>query len=145
MCDHAKISPHNSGGFDPAIRAARSAQLTPSSNPPTKESPSDNSSPLSCGTSGGKDTSHLQAARSLAQSLHKSGAKLVFGGGTSGLMGEVAKELVRLSGPSAVHGIIPNALMAFERKYTNAEDCEANGMSEQKQKDDEMFGRGGVQ
>ncbi|GIZ48784.1 hypothetical protein CKM354_001183100 [Cercospora kikuchii] len=94
-----------------------------------------------CGTSAGNDPSHLSAARSLAQSLHKNGAKLVFGGGTSGLMGEVASNLVRLSGPESVHGIIPNALMAFERKYTNEEDCKENGMTEQKQKDDEKFGK----
>lgn len=56
-------------------------------------------------------------------------------------MGEVASHLVTLSGPSSAHGIIPNALMAFERKYTNDEDCKENGMSEQKQKDDEKFGK----
>lgn len=43
--------------------------------------------------------------------------KLVYGGGTVGVMGELAKELVRLSGPDAVHGIIPRALLRFERNY----------------------------
>jgi len=42
---------------------------------------------------------------------------LVYGGGTVGIMGEVAKTLVSLSGPDAVHGIIPEALMRFERKF----------------------------
>ena len=42
---------------------------------------------------------------------------LVYGGGTVGIMGEVAKTLVSLSGPEAVHGIIPEALMRFERKF----------------------------
>lgn len=32
-------------------------------------------------------------------------------------MGEVARTLVSLSGPEAVHGIIPTALMRFERDY----------------------------
>jgi len=32
-------------------------------------------------------------------------------------MGELAKTLVSLSGSDAVHGIIPNALMRFERNY----------------------------
>lgn len=32
-------------------------------------------------------------------------------------MGELAKALVALSGPESVHGIIPQALMRFERNY----------------------------
>jgi hypothetical protein len=32
-------------------------------------------------------------------------------------MGELAKTLVSLSGPDAVHGVIPQALLRFERKY----------------------------
>ena len=46
----------------------------------------------------------------------------MYGGGTFGLMGEVAKTLVSLSGPDAVHGIIPEALVKYERdpsKTTN--------------------------
>jgi predicted Rossmann-fold nucleotide-binding protein len=31
----------------------------------------------------------------------------VYGGGTVGMMGELAKTLVELSGPDAVHGVIP--------------------------------------
>jgi len=33
-----------------------------------------------------------------------------------GIMGEIARTLVSLSGPSAVHGIIPEALIAFEQQ-----------------------------
>jgi predicted Rossmann-fold nucleotide-binding protein len=33
----------------------------------------------------------MAAARSLAQALHAANTKLVYGGGTSGLMGEVAR------------------------------------------------------
>jgi uncharacterized protein (TIGR00730 family) len=47
--------------------------------------------------------------------MHDNGINLVYGGGTVGIMGEVAKTLVSLSGPSSVHGIIPEALMRFER------------------------------
>lgn len=32
-------------------------------------------------------------------------------------MGELAKTLVALSGPDAVHGIIPRALLRYERNY----------------------------
>lgn len=42
----------------------------------------------------------------------------VYGGGTVGLMGEVAKTLVALSGPDSVHGIIPEALVRYERDPT---------------------------
>ena len=40
---------------------------------------------------------------------------LVYGGGTVGLMGEVARTLVSLSGPDSVHGIIPSPLVKYER------------------------------
>jgi uncharacterized protein (TIGR00730 family) len=42
----------------------------------------------------------------------------VYGGGTVGLMGEVAKTLVSLKGPESVHGIIPEALVKYERDGT---------------------------
>ena len=42
----------------------------------------------------------------------------VYGGGTVGLMGEVARTLVSLSGPDAVHGVIPEALVKYERDPT---------------------------
>lgn len=71
----------------------------------------------SCGASGGNSPAHLEAARSLAKVLHENGISLVFGGGTVGIMGELAKTLVSLSGPSSVHGIIPEALLRFERNY----------------------------
>lgn len=38
------------------------------------------------------------------------------GAGTVGLMGEISRSLVELSGPGAVHGIIPEALVTVERK-----------------------------
>jgi uncharacterized protein (TIGR00730 family) len=59
----------------------------------------------------------MAAARSLAQALHASKTKLVYGGGTVGLMGEVARTLVSLSGPSSVHGIIPQALVTLEQNH----------------------------
>jgi uncharacterized protein (TIGR00730 family) len=63
--------------------------------------------------------------------------RTVYGGGTVGLMGEVAKTLVSISGPDSVHGIIPEALVKYERDptYTSTqvvnggEDDSANGDS----------------
>lgn len=70
----------------------------------------------SCGSTAGKDPIHLEAARALAYSFHKHNVQLVYGGGTTGLMGEIAKTLVSLSGPKAVHGVIPRALVKVSAK-----------------------------
>lgn len=66
--------------------------------------------------------------------MHDNGINLVYGGGNAGIMGEVAKTLVSLSGPESVHGIIPEALMRYERK-----DSEGNTVS--KAFDEDTFGR----
>ncbi|KAJ4332140.1 hypothetical protein N0V95_009727 [Ascochyta clinopodiicola] len=66
----------------------------------------------------------MESARALARALHASGSTLVYGGGTVGLMGEVARTLVSLSGPSAVHGIIPSPLVEFEQ---NSDPTNASG------------------
>ncbi|KAK3719644.1 hypothetical protein LTR37_004181 [Vermiconidia calcicola] len=71
-----------------------------------------------CGSSPGTSPAHLEAARDLGKALYKHGYKLVYGGGTTGIMGEVAKTLVSLAGPDAVHGIIPKALLDLERHKT---------------------------
>lgn len=57
----------------------------------------------------------MEAARALARTMASQNIQLVYGGGTVGLMGEVARTLVSLSGPSSVHGIIPAPLVKFER------------------------------
>lgn len=79
----------------------------------------------SCGSTAGKDPVHLEAARTLAYEFHKNNVQLVYGGGTTGLMGEIAKTLVSLSGPQAVHGIIPRALVKIST--VTAEHSVANG------------------
>lgn len=71
----------------------------------------------SCGASPGKSPAHLAAARALAEVFAKHDISLVYGGGTVGLMGEMARTLVSLSGPSSVHGIIPHALVRYEAQY----------------------------
>lgn len=57
----------------------------------------------------------MAAARALATTMAAHNISLVYGGGTVGLMGEVARTLVSLSGPSSVHGIIPAPLVKYER------------------------------
>lgn len=70
---------------------------------------------FSCGSSPGTSPAHLSAARALAHLFHKHSITLIYGGGTSGLMGELARTLVSLSGPSSVHGIIPAPLIKYEQ------------------------------
>ncbi|PWY71547.1 lysine decarboxylase-like protein [Aspergillus sclerotioniger CBS 115572] len=75
-----------------------------------------------CGSVSGTNPRHMEAARALAREFHKNNIHLVYGGGTIGLMGELARSLVRLSGPQAVHGIIPRALVKKEPGYDNAQE-----------------------
>jgi predicted Rossmann-fold nucleotide-binding protein len=64
----------------------------------------------------------MAAARALASVFASQNIKLVYGGGTVGLMGEVARSLVALSGPDSVHGIIPAPLMKYERGPDSRDD-----------------------
>ncbi|KAI7769304.1 hypothetical protein LZL87_011834 [Fusarium oxysporum] len=70
------------------------------------------------GSSPGNDPKHIDAAKKLAFALHQHNFKLVYGGGTTGIMGAIASTLVQLSGPSAVQGIIPVALAKYEERLT---------------------------
>ncbi|CAK7243664.1 MAG: hypothetical protein STHCBS139747_005190 [Sporothrix thermara] len=80
-----------------------------------------------CGSSPGKNPVYMQAARDLAKVMADNNIGLVYGGGTVGLMGEVARTLVSLAGPDSVHGIIPEALVRYERdpNYTSRARAEA--------------------
>jgi uncharacterized protein (TIGR00730 family) len=69
----------------------------------------------------------METARALATAFHQQGVQLVYGGGTSGLMGELARTLVSLSGPQAVHGIIPRALIKVEDGYKESEELTRDG------------------
>ncbi|KAF2755180.1 lysine decarboxylase-like protein-like protein [Pseudovirgaria hyperparasitica] len=69
-----------------------------------------------CGASDGTTDVHLKAAEELAHKLHDANAKLVYGGGNTGIMGMVARTLVSLSGPDSVHGVIPHELVKHEMK-----------------------------
>jgi len=68
-----------------------------------------------CGSSEGTDSTYAEAAISVGKTLAENGIQLVYGGGTSGLMGTVAA--AQLSSSGRVHGIIPQALTDKERKF----------------------------
>jgi len=65
-----------------------------------------------CGASFGNDPRFRDAARAMGAGLAALGCNLVFGGGSMGLMGEVAK--AAQSGGAEVQGIIPAFLQALE-------------------------------
>ncbi|EWG55351.1 hypothetical protein FVEG_17510 [Fusarium verticillioides 7600] len=52
-----------------------------------------------CGAGTGASPAHMEAARVLARAMAAKNIDLVYGGGTVGLMGEIAKTLVSLNGP----------------------------------------------
>jgi uncharacterized protein (TIGR00730 family) len=66
-----------------------------------------------CGSSPGTDPAFIEAARKFGQVLAENGIRLVYGGGSIGLMGALADSAIRHGG--AATGIIPEFLTAKER------------------------------
>jgi len=65
-----------------------------------------------CGSQPGRDKSYLDAGRALGKSIAENHLRLVYGGGTKGIMGAVASGV--LSHGGRVTGIIPEFLMDME-------------------------------
>ncbi|MFJ5047552.1 TIGR00730 family Rossman fold protein [Streptomyces sp. NPDC098077] len=65
-----------------------------------------------CGASLGKHPGYAAAARQLGNTLAMAGLDLVYGGASTGLMGEIAD--AALLGGSRVTGVIPRSLVRFE-------------------------------
>lgn len=65
-----------------------------------------------CGSSPGRSPVYRQEARILGKSLAENGLRLVYGGGTKGIMGAVADGCMSAGG--RVTGIIPQFLMSKE-------------------------------
>ena len=66
-----------------------------------------------CGSSPGRGGVYPSAGRTLGRALAKAGLRLVYGGGTKGIMGAVAEGA--LSAGGGVTGIIPRFLISKER------------------------------
>jgi len=66
-----------------------------------------------CGSSSGTDPTFVEAARDFGKILAHSGIRLVWGGGSVGLMGAIASSVIEHGG--AATGIIPEFLTAKER------------------------------
>ncbi|KAL0580446.1 hypothetical protein V5O48_001600 [Marasmius crinis-equi] len=75
----------------------------------TIESPSVTSVAVYCGSSTGKHPAYALAAQSLGTALAKADRRLIYGGGTQGLMGAVARSLLASGGKAT--GITLQAFM----------------------------------
>jgi len=90
-----------------------------------------------CGSGPGTDPAYVEAARSFGAILAKNRIGLVFGGGSVGMMGAIAKSVSEHGGH--VTGIIPEFLMARERALRNSYDLiVTRDMHERKRKMFEM-------
>ncbi|TIX57138.1 MAG: TIGR00730 family Rossman fold protein, partial [Mesorhizobium sp.] len=69
-----------------------------------------------CGSSPGRDETYVKAGHLLGRSLAKSGLRLIYGGGTKGIMGAVAEGALKAGGK--VTGIIPRFLINREATET---------------------------
>ncbi len=65
-----------------------------------------------CGSSPGHDVAYVEAAEQFGAALAASGLRLIFGGGTTGVMGALAR--ATLKGGGQVGAIIPNFLIGRE-------------------------------
>ena len=84
-----------------------------------------------CGAAAGKDEVFVDAAADLGTRIAKAGMRLVFGGGSKGLMGSVSRAALAAGGH--VVGIIPGFL--YEQELANEELTELHvvaGMHERK-------------
>lgn len=65
-----------------------------------------------CGSSPGRDGAYIEAGQQLGRSIARAGLRLIYGGGTKGIMGAVAQGTLKAGGK--VMGIIPRFLMNKE-------------------------------
>jgi uncharacterized protein (TIGR00730 family) len=90
-----------------------------------------------CGSSPGADPAFARAARAFGETLARHAIGLVYGGGSIGIMGEIAKAVLKHGGE--VTGIIPEFLIARELALTEAQNLiVTKDMHERKQKMFEM-------
>jgi uncharacterized protein (TIGR00730 family) len=73
-----------------------------------------------CGSGTGKNPAYAAAAATLGHALGTGGVRLVYGGGSLGLMGEVARSTLAAGGK--VTGIIPQFLSSKERMLRDVDE-----------------------
>jgi uncharacterized protein (TIGR00730 family) len=78
-----------------------------------------------CGSGPGKNPAYVEAAQSLGRAMAEAGYGLVYGGGSLGLMGEVARAVLTSGG--YVTGIIPEFLSEKERMLRDVNELVVTG------------------
>lgn len=73
-----------------------------------------------CGSGPGRNPIYAEAARTFGRALAMAGVGLVYGGGSLGLMGEIARTVLRHGGH--VTGIIPQFLTSRERMLRDVQE-----------------------
>ncbi len=73
-----------------------------------------------CGSGPGKNPAFVKAARKFGKILAENDIGLIYGGGSIGLMGELAKSVLKHGGK--VTGVIPEFLIERERMLEQAQD-----------------------
>ena len=73
-----------------------------------------------CGSGPGKNPAYVEAARTLGRAMAEGGIRLVYGGGSLGLMGETARAVLEHGGK--VTGIIPAFLSEKERMLRDVDE-----------------------
>ena len=94
-----------------------------------------------CGSNPGTSPAHLAAAHELGKAFARHNISLVYGGGTTGLMGEIAQTVVALSGPESVHGVIPDALIQFEQQGRTGPTDVVKTVEPKAEIDEKIYGR----
>ena len=85
-----------------------------------------------CGSGKGRNAKYARAANSLGRSMARADIGLVYGGGSLGLMGEIARSVISNGG--RVTGIIPEFLSAKEKMLTEVDELiVTDDMHERKQ------------
>lgn len=73
-----------------------------------------------CGSGPGRNPAYVAAAQTVGRAMAEAGIRLVYGGGSLGLMGEVARAV--LSNGGKVTGIIPSFLSEKERMLRDVDE-----------------------
>jgi hypothetical protein len=73
-----------------------------------------------CGSGSGENPRYAEAARALGRAMAQANIRLIFGAGSSGLMGEVARAVMANGGE--VTGIIPESLVALEKPLSDLDE-----------------------
>ena len=84
-----------------------------------------------CGSQSGDDPQYVQAARDLGKFLAKNNHTMVYGGGSTGMMGAIADAMLKLEG--RIIGVIPVHLARVELMHAAVKDMRLTaGMHERK-------------